>query len=71
MAEILGVGVTHSPSLITPDELKNLADPRPQERAHPAGAEEPGELACRHARGWGESAPTDPKGGASWQRFLA
>ena len=25
MAEILGVGVTHSPSLITPDELKNYS----------------------------------------------
>ena len=25
MAEILGVGLTHSPSLITPDELKNYS----------------------------------------------
>ena len=25
MAEILGIGVTHSPSLIAPDELKNYS----------------------------------------------
>ena len=25
MAEILGVGLTHSPSLIAPDELKNYS----------------------------------------------
>ena len=25
MAEILGVGLTHSPALITPDELKNYS----------------------------------------------
>ncbi|HCP24045.1 MAG: extradiol ring-cleavage dioxygenase [SAR202 cluster bacterium] len=44
MAEILGVGVTHSPSLITPDELKNYSltralrsnDRIPAERKVPA-----------------------------------
>ena len=42
MAEILGVGVTHSPSLITPDELKNYSLTRalrneriPAERKNP------------------------------------
>ena len=46
MAEILGLGVTHSPSLIAPDELKNYSLTRGTEkRTHSQRAEEPGELA--------------------------
>ena len=44
MAELLGVGVTHSPAIITPDELKNYSltralrdnDRIPAERKDPA-----------------------------------
>ena len=54
MAEILGLGVTHSPSLITPDELKNYSLTRALENDRiPLAAEESGELAPGHAGGVG------------------
>ncbi|GIT02342.1 MAG: hypothetical protein CM1200mP27_09670 [Chloroflexota bacterium] len=52
MADILGVGLTHSPSLITPDELKNYSLTRALRNNDrtPGGKEEPRILAGCHAR---------------------
>ena len=57
MGEILGIGVTHYPGLIQPDEaMAGLLEPHAEQRPGARGAEGPGALARADAQGMGRPA---------------
>ena len=57
MAEILGVGVTHSPSLIAPDELRNYSLTRALRNERiPAERKDPGSWPAAMREEWGDDA---------------
>ena len=57
MAEILGVGVTHSPSLIAPDELRNYSLTRALRNERiPADRKDPGSWPAAMREEWGDDA---------------